>query len=125
MSEGSAANLVYFKHEKYFTPAAPAPYRGDGGGPVRGLRLRALSLEAVSTTLALLQNADGVWLANALMSLMPVTASGARKINPGKLSLRMKPRSGTIMREGIYGGTETAGSVQPLPFGKRISVKFL
>ena len=40
----------------------------------RGLAARGLTLIARPTTVAQLQAADGLWLANSLMGLMPVAA---------------------------------------------------
>ena len=40
----------------------------------RGLSARGLTLETRPTTLAQLQEAQGLWLANSLMGLMPVAA---------------------------------------------------
>lgn len=82
VSEGSATSLVYLQQGKYFTPAAASALSGvTVAAFARGLRRRGLSLETAPTTLAQLQNADGVWLANALMGLMPVAAIDGRKIS--------------------------------------------
>ena len=40
----------------------------------RGLAARGLPLKARRTTVAQLKEADGLWLANSLMGLMPVAA---------------------------------------------------
>ena len=40
----------------------------------RGLAARGLTLETRPTTLAQLREAQGLWLANSLMGLMPVAA---------------------------------------------------
>ena len=81
VSEGSATSLVYLQHGQYFTPAAASALPGVTVAALsRGLRRRALALETVPTTLEQLQQADGVWLANALMGLMPVAAIDGREI---------------------------------------------
>lgn len=80
-SEGSATSLVYLKQGKYFTPAAASALPGVTVAVLsRGLSRRSLHLETAPTTLEQLQNADGVWLANALMGLMPVAAIDGQKI---------------------------------------------
>ncbi len=82
VSEGSATSLVYLKHGKYFTPAAASALPGVTVAALsRGLSRRALSLETAPTTLEQIQKADGVWLANALMGLMPVAALDGQKIS--------------------------------------------
>ena len=81
VSEGAATSLVYLQQGKYCTPAAASALPGVTVAALsRGLRRRALSLETPPTTLAQLQKADGVWLANALMGLMPVAAIDGQKI---------------------------------------------
>jgi branched-chain amino acid aminotransferase/para-aminobenzoate synthetase component 1 len=81
VSEGSATSLVYLKHAQYFTPAAASALPGVTVAALsRGLSRRSISLDAVPTALEQLQNADGVWLANALMGLMPVAAIDGQKI---------------------------------------------
>ena len=81
VSEGSATSLVYLQHGQYFTPAAASALPGvTVAALARGLKRRALSLETAPTTLEQLQQADGVWLANALMGLMPVAAIDGREI---------------------------------------------
>lgn len=81
VSEGAATSLVYLKQEKFFTPAAASALPGVTVAALgRGLARKSMSLEAVPTTLTQLCNADGVWLANALMGLMPVASIDGRKI---------------------------------------------
>jgi branched-chain amino acid aminotransferase len=83
VSEGAATSLIYLKHGKYFTPDAASALPGvTVAGLARGLARRSTFLEAGSTSLEQLRQADGVWLANALMGLMPVAAIDGQKI-PG------------------------------------------
>jgi branched-subunit amino acid aminotransferase/4-amino-4-deoxychorismate lyase len=80
-SEGSTTSLVYLQEGQYFTPAAASALPGVTVAALsRGLSRQSISLDAAPTTLEQLQNADGVWLANALMGLMPVAALDGRKI---------------------------------------------
>ncbi|MCL4500905.1 MAG: aminotransferase class IV [Deltaproteobacteria bacterium] len=81
VSEGSAASLIYLRQGQYFTPAATSALPGVTVAALsRGLSRRSISLVATPTTLEQLQNAEGLWLANALMGLMPVAAIDAQKI---------------------------------------------
>ncbi len=82
VSEGSATSLIYLKQGKYFTPAAASALPGVTVAALsRGLSRRSISLDAAPTTLEQLQNANGVWLANALMGLMPVAAIDGQRIS--------------------------------------------
>jgi branched-subunit amino acid aminotransferase/4-amino-4-deoxychorismate lyase len=48
----------------------------------RGLAARGLPLNARRTTVDQLQGADGLWLANSLMGLMPVAAVNGAPVPP-------------------------------------------
>jgi branched-subunit amino acid aminotransferase/4-amino-4-deoxychorismate lyase len=75
VSEGAATSLIYLRQGRYFAPASPSALPGVTLAMLRrGLRARGLSLEAGPTTVAQLQEADGLWLTNALLGLMPVAA---------------------------------------------------
>jgi branched-subunit amino acid aminotransferase/4-amino-4-deoxychorismate lyase len=75
VSEGAATSLIYLRQGGYFTPASPSVLPGVTLAMLRrGLRARGLSLEERPTTVAQLQEADGLWLTNALLGLMPVAA---------------------------------------------------
>jgi branched-chain amino acid aminotransferase len=75
VSEGAATSLIYLRQGRYYTPASPSALPGVTLAALRrGLTARGLSLEERPTTVAQLQEADGLWLANALMGLMPVAA---------------------------------------------------
>jgi branched-chain amino acid aminotransferase len=75
VSEGAATSLIYLRQGRFYTPAAPSALPGVTLAMLRrGLMARGLSLEERPTTVAQLQEADGLWLANALMGLMPVAA---------------------------------------------------
>lgn len=81
VSEGAATSLVYLQQGKYFTPAAISALPGVILAALgRGLARQGGSLPAVPTTPAQLLQADGVWLANSLMGLMPVAAIDGQKI---------------------------------------------
>jgi branched-chain amino acid aminotransferase len=75
VSEGAATSLIYLRQGRYYTPASPSALPGVTLAMLRrGLTDRGLGLEERPTTVAQLQEADGLWLANALMGLMPVAA---------------------------------------------------
>ena len=75
VSEGSITNLVYLSRESYFTPAAASALPGvTVAALARGLARQGLSLKVMPTTPDQLRRADGVWLANSLMGLMPLAA---------------------------------------------------
>jgi branched-chain amino acid aminotransferase/para-aminobenzoate synthetase component 1 len=81
VSEGAATSLVYLNKGKYFTPAAASALPGVTVAALgRALDRQGMSLEAVPTTMERLRQAQGLWLANSLMGLMPVAALDGQKI---------------------------------------------
>jgi branched-chain amino acid aminotransferase len=75
VSEGAATSLVYLHQERFYTPASASALPGVTLAVLgRGLSARGLALEARPTSVARLLAADGLWLANSLMGLMPVAA---------------------------------------------------
>ena len=75
VSEGSATSLIYLRQGGYYTPASASALPGVTVTVLsRGLAPRGLALEPRPTTVAQLQEADGLWLANSLMGLMPVAS---------------------------------------------------
>lgn len=75
VSEGAATSLVYRHQGRYYAPASASALPGVTLAVLqRGLAARGLGLEARPTTVAQLQEADGLWLANSLLGLMPVAA---------------------------------------------------
>jgi branched-chain amino acid aminotransferase/para-aminobenzoate synthetase component 1 len=87
VSEGAATSLVYLRQRQYFIPAAASALPGVTVAVLtRGLARRSILLEAVPTTLEQLQQAEGVWLANALMGLMPVAAIDGQQIPLSSMS---------------------------------------
>lgn len=81
VSEGSATSLVYLSRGEYCTPAAASALPGVTVAALsRALTRESRSLQAVPTTPEQLHRADGVWLANSLMGLMPLAAIDGEKI---------------------------------------------
>lgn len=75
VSEGAATSLICLHQGQYYRPASASALAGVTAAVLgRGLAARGLSLEARRTTVAQLKAADGLWLANSLMGLMPVAA---------------------------------------------------
>jgi len=81
VSEGAATSLIYAQDGIFSTPQAPSALPGVTIEVLgRALARRGLSLTAVPTTLAQLFQADGLWLANSLMGLMPVSSLDGRPL---------------------------------------------
>ena len=79
VSEGAATSLLYAQGGIFYTPEAPSALPGVTIGVLgRGLARRGISLTDVPTTPARLAQADGLWLANSLMGLMPVSSLDGR-----------------------------------------------
>ena len=81
VSEGAATSLVYLSKGRYCTPAAASALPGVTVAALsRALAREGLSLATIPTTSAPLLQADGVWLANSMMGLMPVAAIAGQTI---------------------------------------------
>jgi branched-chain amino acid aminotransferase len=79
VSEGAATSLVYLYQEQFYTPEAVSALPGVTLAVLRrGLSIRGRTLNARPTTVIQLKSADGLWLANSLMGLMPVAALDGR-----------------------------------------------
>jgi branched-chain amino acid aminotransferase len=75
VSEGAATSLVYLLNGHYYTPESPSALPGVTVAVLRrGLATRGLALAARPTTVGQLREADGLWLANSLLGLMPVAS---------------------------------------------------
>jgi branched-chain amino acid aminotransferase/para-aminobenzoate synthetase component 1 len=75
VSEGAATSVIYLHQGHYYLPASASALPGVTVAVLgRGLAARGLSLKARRTTVPQLQASDGLWLANSLMGLMPVSA---------------------------------------------------
>jgi branched-chain amino acid aminotransferase len=75
VSEGAATSLVYIHEGQFFTPEAASALPGVTLAVLRrGLIGRGRSLKPRPTSLSDLRAAQGLWLANSLMGLMPVAA---------------------------------------------------
>ncbi len=81
VSEGAATSLVYLHKGKLWTPAAPSALPGVTVGMLAlGLARLRIPLKGISTTLSRLRKAEGIWLANSLVGLMPVSTLDGEKV---------------------------------------------
>ncbi len=79
VSEGAATSLIYTQGGGFYTPQAPSALPGVTIGVLgRGLARHGFCLQAVATTISRLTAAAGLWLANSLMGVMPVSSWDSR-----------------------------------------------
>lgn len=75
VSEGAATSLILARNDRLLTPAAPSALPGVTLAVLgRALKRQGKNLERVPLPLSLVQEADGLWLANSLMEIMPVSS---------------------------------------------------
>jgi branched-chain amino acid aminotransferase/para-aminobenzoate synthetase component 1 len=75
VSEGAATSLIYLYQGQFYSPEAASALTGVTLAVLRrGVSGRGRTLETRPTGVLQLKQADGVWLANSLMGLMPVAA---------------------------------------------------
>jgi branched-chain amino acid aminotransferase/para-aminobenzoate synthetase component 1 len=90
VSEGAATSLVFARDGVFYTPQAPSALPGVTLEVLgRALARRNLALKYLPTTPAQLSQAEGVWLTNSLMGLMPVSSLDG-------LSLPISPATGLL-----------------------------
>lgn len=81
VSEGAATSLAYAKNGVFYTPQAPSALPGVTIEVLgRGLARRGLALKHLPTTPAQLAQADGLWLTNSLMGVMPVSSLDGKPV---------------------------------------------
>jgi branched-chain amino acid aminotransferase/para-aminobenzoate synthetase component 1 len=81
VSEGAATSLVYLKGRNYYTPAAVSALPGVTLAVLsRALARQGRVLTPEPTTPAQLRAAQGLWLANSLLGLMPVSHLDGEKL---------------------------------------------
>jgi len=81
VSEGAATSLILARGGRYFTPAAISALPGVTVAVLaRALQRGGKTLESVPLRLSHLEEAEGLWLANSLMGLMPVSSLDGRPL---------------------------------------------
>lgn len=81
VSEGAATSLVLVRKDRLISPAATSALPGVTVAVLaRSLECRGQNLEQTPLSLSQLEQADGLWLANSLMGLMPVSLLEGRSI---------------------------------------------
>lgn len=81
VSEGAATSLVYSRDGGFYTPQAPSALPGVTLEVLgRGLERRGLALTQLPTTLNQIARAEGLWLTNSLMGVMPVSSLDGREL---------------------------------------------
>jgi branched-chain amino acid aminotransferase len=81
VSEGAATSLVYAQDGGFYTPQALSALPGVTIEVLgRGLARRGLALKYLPTTLSQLTQAEGLWLTNALMGVMPVSSLDGKSV---------------------------------------------
>jgi branched-chain amino acid aminotransferase len=82
ISEGAATSVIYAHHGRYYTPAAASALPGVTVGMLTvALARREILLESTPTSLSQLFKAQGIWLANSLMGLMPVASINGKPVS--------------------------------------------
>jgi branched-chain amino acid aminotransferase len=81
ISEGAATSLILAQGDRFVSPAAPSALPGVTVAVLaRALERRGKNLAWAPLHLSHLAEADGVWLANSLMGLMPVSSLEGRAL---------------------------------------------
>jgi branched-chain amino acid aminotransferase len=81
VSEGAATSVILAQGDRFITPAAPSALPGVTVAVLaRALKRQGKHLEWVPLRLSHLEDADGLWLANSLMGLMPVSSLEGRAL---------------------------------------------
>ena len=90
VSEGAATSLIFEREGSFCTPQAPSALPGVTIKVLsRSLARRGQAIKYISTTPNQLADAEGLWLTNALMGVMPVSSLDGR-------SLPISPATGLL-----------------------------
>jgi branched-chain amino acid aminotransferase len=81
VSEGAATSLIILMNERLISPAAASALPGVTVAVLaRSLKHHGKKLEQSPLALSQVEQADGLWLANSLMGLMPVSSLAGRSM---------------------------------------------
>ena len=81
VSEGAATSLILAQKERFLIPAAASALPGVTVAVLtRALRRQGRNLEPAPLRLAQVQEVDGLWLANSLMGVMPVSSLAEKPV---------------------------------------------
>jgi branched-chain amino acid aminotransferase len=81
VSEGAATSLIIAQNGRFLTPAAPSALPGITVAVLaQALQRQGRNLEQAPLRLSQVQEADGLWLANSLMGVMPVSSLGGKSV---------------------------------------------
>jgi branched-chain amino acid aminotransferase len=95
ISEGAATSLIVALNDRFLTPAAPSALPGVTAAVLaRALGRQGKNLERARLQLSHVQEADGLWLANSLKGVMPVSSLAGK-------SLPRAPEKTKFLQEGL------------------------
>ena len=81
VSEGAATSLIVAQNGRFLTPAAASALPGVTGAVLaRALRRQGKNLEEAPLHLSQVEGAGGLWLANALLGVMPVSSLEGKSV---------------------------------------------
>jgi branched-chain amino acid aminotransferase len=96
VSEGAATSLIILMNGRLITPAAASALSGVTVAVLaRSLQRRGKNLEQTALSLSQVEQADGLWLANSLMGLMPVSSLAGR-------SIPLAPETSRLLQECFF-----------------------
>jgi branched-chain amino acid aminotransferase len=89
VSEGAATSLILARQDRFLTPAASSALPGVTSAVLaRALHRQGRNLEQERLQLSQVQEADGLWLANSPMGVMPVAFLEGKSVPPMPESTR-------------------------------------
>ncbi len=103
VSEGAATSLVYLEGERLFTPAAASALPSVTLAVLsQALARRGQGLKYLPTAISRLRAANGLWLANSLLGLMPVSSLDGAPVP-------LSPQATSFLRDCLAAAAEPSG----------------